>query len=220
MTDDTPSPASGPYADLIDFVWRRVGALHRGLAHSSTGAAADLAHLRTSVGSDAASDPRVWRIVYTDFPPAFLGRGDAASPAESAVHATLGLFAVHQQSRSESMHRRGVGFGRAAQRLATDSGSDAAVRRRFEAVATAVDLREVLHHARGLVTQMSARRIPLDYGLLASDLIQLQNPERRSAVLRRWGREYYTRPDPTTPTDEHSSTTTSADTSLENGTDQ
>ncbi len=46
-------------------------------------------------------------------------------------------------------------------------------------------------HARGLVTQFRAAPIPLDYGQFAVDLLDWQDPTRRTGVRLRWGRDYY-----------------------------
>ena len=38
--------------------------------------------------------------------------------------------------------------------------------------------------------------MPMDYGLLAADLFEWQSPQRRSAVTRRWGRQFARAPIP------------------------
>ena len=47
-----------------------------------------------------------------------------------------------------------------------------------------------MHYARQLVQQLRAASIPLDYGLLAQQLYDLQNPYRADAVRLSWGRAF------------------------------
>jgi CRISPR system Cascade subunit CasB len=110
-----------------------------------------------------------------------------------AEHVALTLYAVHQQSQPVPVHREGIGFGKAARTL-RNSGlySEEAVDRRFVAAATSGSLAELSVHLRGLVTQMRALRDSgFDYTRLFRDLRSWQRPERRAAVRRRWGAEYF-----------------------------
>jgi CRISPR system Cascade subunit CasB len=113
-----------------------------------------------------------------------------------AEHIALTLFGVHQQSRSLPAHRTGVGFGTAVRGLC-DSGnfSEEAIDRRFAAAATASSLNEVGVHLRGLVTQMKSggSAVVIDYTRLFWDLCDWQRADRRSAVRRRWGSQYFAR---------------------------
>lgn len=110
------------------------------------------------------------------------------------MHVAMTLFALHQQSRSEPMHRQHVGLGLAVARLerargGADGDVTSPVRRRFDAVVTATDVAEVAHHLRGLVTQMRGAGVSLDYGRLADDLHTFQRfPDD---VRRRWARQLY-----------------------------
>lgn len=92
------------------------------------------------------------------------------------------------------MHVDGEGFGTAIRRLANPQ--DAAelampVLRRFNALATADNLDEQLHHARGLVQLMRRESIGFDYGTFAEDLARLQDPAHADAVRLRWARQFH-----------------------------
>ena len=169
---------------------QRVSTLQRRyLANSSDGRAL-LAQLRHAVTREPGSDPSVWEITVGALPgPA--PSTDEPTPAERAAHTALTLYATHQQSRTEPMHVPGVGLGSAVRRLGIATGAEEAVRRRFDAAATAMSFSETVHHLRGLVTQLRGARIGLDYGRLADDLDQLQKPDGPDRVRLRWARQYY-----------------------------
>lgn len=177
-------PRLGVLGTEID---RRVRRLLQDLGRTSA-ATAILAQLRNSVGREPGSVPAIWEVTIADLP----GRavGDDPTPEERASHAALTLFATHQQSRPTPMHMRGPGVGEAVRRLAAGD-AEAAVRRRFHAVATASSFEEACHHLRGIVTQLRTAGVPLDYGQLADDLLRLQRPGGDEVVRRRWGRQYY-----------------------------
>lgn len=193
MTDTAAPPrtVTGKYAALYDFVARRVGARQAGYLAGSPRDSAALARLRRAVGSSPGADPEIWADTLNGMPHRYVGGDQRITAAEQSVHATLCLYAVHQQGRGEPMHVRDVSFGRAASRLALRTGNDDAVTRRFQALATAIDLPETLHHARGLITQFRGEGIPLDYARFAVDLTRLQHPASADRVRLTWGRDYY-----------------------------
>lgn len=179
-----------PLGDLGAVVDRRIGPLQTGYLRDVSGPTATLARLRHGVGRVPGSLPELWELTIEGLP----GRadGDVPTPEEWAAHTALTLYAMHQQSRDKAMHVRGRGFGQAVRRLAVGN-RERAVRRRFEAVGTAITFAEAAHHLRGLITQLRPEKIPLDYGQLADDLLQFQVRRRGGpdAVRRRWARQYY-----------------------------
>ncbi len=186
MSEDTTTTAPPRLGELVR------GRVQRIVAQKDTASGrAVLAHLRDAVGKEPGSDPAIWEITVAGVSPT--ARTDTPTRHERAAHLALTLFAVHQQSRTETMHRGGVGFGHAVARLdgarPGNTEGTSPVRRRFDAVATAESFNELAHHVRGLVTQLRGEGIGLDYGLLADDLLQYQrNPD---VVRRRWGRQLY-----------------------------
>lgn len=177
--------------DLGQFVNLRVGALqHRYLAGVSSGGA-DLAQLRHAAGKPVGSVPTVWEITLNGIPGSDDWNSDAPSRNEIAAHIALTLYATHQQSQSDRMHKRGYGVGRSARLLAGRSSSDEAAHRRFQVLGTSESVDELTFHARGLIGQLRAASIPLDYGLLADQLVSIQFPEGLNRVRLQWGRDYY-----------------------------
>jgi CRISPR system Cascade subunit CasB len=204
---------TGYYAPLEDFVRGKVEALQRAYLDADrparrAGATASLARLRRAVGRPVGSDPAVWEETLGGLPEEYASDADDASAGENAAHAAITLYGIHQQSRgSARMHVRGHSIGSAVSRLAVTNTSststgvpdrEQAVVRRFHMLGTAITFAEVVHHARGLITQLRGESIPLDYGRLAVDLARLQSASTADRVRLDWGRDFYFhKPEPT-----------------------
>ncbi len=180
----------GTVAVLERFVSSTVAALQRDLLDDRSSAVAMMARLRRSGGSEARFSA-AWDDVLIGMPTELMGHGDDPSVTERAAFHALALYARHQQSRARPMHQQGAGLGRSIHRLAAALGDEDAVLRRFHALGTAESFAEVVHHLRGLVGQLRVADIALDYGSLARDLLNLQDPRRRGNVRLRWSRDYY-----------------------------
>jgi len=195
MTDVEQQPrVRGRHRALYEFVDGRLRRLQQPAGGTNPSITASLARLRQSIGTEPGSDPAIWAQTVAGMPPQFQGDDLHATAEEHAVHAALGLYALHQQARGEPMHVTGVGMGRACSRLGRATGNEVAVSRRFHALATASSLQEALHHARGLIGQLRAQSIPLDYALFAVDVARLQYPGLADRVRLAWGRDYYFKP--------------------------
>ena len=177
--------------DLSLIVGARVSRLQgEYLRSSAPGAIALLASLRHAVGREPGDVPEIWEITVAGLGPA---RGDEPTPRERACHDAITLYVLHQQSRATAMHVPGAYLGRSVHRLGMSGGVDnsRAVRRRFDAAATASTYIELCHHLRGLVSQLRSAAIPTDYGALARDLLDSQRIGGLAVVRRRWARAYY-----------------------------
>lgn len=172
------------------FVNARVTQLQNGYLKRRPAAVAALAQLRRGVGKPVGAIAELWQLTLegVPLPPRY---GDQATTNERAAHTALTLYALHQQSRSEPMHRPGQSIGAAARILARRSPSSEATRRRFEALGTATTFEEVSHHARGLISQFRTLGIPLDYGQFADQLVGLLHPASADRVRLSWGRDFY-----------------------------
>lgn len=180
-------PYSSELAVFIDAKIRHLQDSYvRGDRKASAG---PLAQLRRAITTEPGADPTVWQFTLDGLPPWYVGHTDAASNGERAAHSAMTLYAIHQQSQPRPMHVRGRSMGRSLREL----GLDQSIKRRFDALMTAVTYAELTHHARGLISQLRAADIPLDYGQFAEDLRLLQDPEKTDSVRLRWGRDYYRR---------------------------
>lgn len=185
---------------------RRIGDLQNGLfrtEYRSPAAVAALARLRRGAGKPAGTVLDVLEFTVSDE----FWFGDERNADDSAVtrryenacHLAMTLWAVHQQSRGDRMHRRGRGLG-AALRLLEPADTVGPVAQRFRMLGTAESFEELGHHLRGVAQLLRARSAPLDYGLLADELVRWQAGDR-SRVQLAWGRGFYRtgRPRPSDP---------------------
>jgi len=156
---------------------------------------AKLAHLRANLTKQPGIDSNITDYTIKDISP--YEQGDEPTESEVAVHLAMTLFATHQQSQSESMQVDGIGFGQAVATLEARNREGKKVegtspeRRRFDAAVTSTNLTELAHHLRGLIGQLRAKGIGLDYGLLAGDLYRFQFPSGADSVRRKWARQFY-----------------------------
>ncbi|MGK5533116.1 type I-E CRISPR-associated protein Cse2/CasB [Streptomyces sp. URMC 129] len=138
--------------------------------------------------------------------------------AETALHLAITLWALHQQShRDAPMHVPRYGFGRSVRFLmdkkkGSGSGNasgdarpgegtpaprkaekelDEPLRKRFVRTAAASSFDELSQRLREMVLLLRAASVPLDYGLLADQLLRWQEPEGRALVHRFWGRDFH-----------------------------
>lgn len=177
---------------LAEHVARKADRLQNLYLRDRPEAVAELAVLRRGVSQQPGADARLVGLTMAGLYPNPNGLSDDVQPAERAAYTALTLFAVHQQShRDRRMHRHGYSFGRSARLLGRRSGARDAVRARFTALATATTWDERVSHARGLIQQLRAHDIPLDYGQFARDLYELRESARADRVRLVWGRHFY-----------------------------
>lgn len=154
-----------------------------------------LAELRRGVGKAPGELPRLWGVLFEEFPEEWLSERDGASRYEWAAYLALTLFALHQQSKdpkTDPMYKAGQSLGRALSRLAGgDEDARERILRRFQQMATATDIKGAAYHLRGLVQLLRAADIPLDYASLAWDLYQYQSSSSVAAVRLRWAQDFY-----------------------------
>jgi len=184
--------------ELEEFVSSRIYSIQRAYLKQdrSTGAAwlAELRKAKTKPGSS----PMTWTLEFEGFPESLIGMTDDPSWGEWAAHLAFTLYAIHQQSQTEPMHRRGkeYGLGRAVARLdmiqrqQSDSAPSGKLPSRFAALATASTFEEISHYSRQLIVQLRDAGIPLDYGRLAGQFYLLQNPMSADDVRLAWGRDF------------------------------
>ncbi len=198
---------------LLRTATRKVAALQERVLSNDATAVAMLARLRRCDPAEVGSEPSVWQLTLSDLPETLteIGgeRADRATYAEQALHTTLVLYALHQQSKEEGVHRPDVPFGRAvgtvARQRAVDEELDSATVARLHQASLAGTFEGHVHHLRGLIQLMRAGQptVGFDYGKFAIDLWQLANPHSDTRrVVARWGRDLHHRPTKSQPTTE------------------
>ena len=209
MSEQTESPSGAPTAagrvaplsPVGAEVARRVSRLQTAYLSKNSGqqafGTAALARLRRGVGKAPGAIHDILEFTLAD---EFVRStaGDEPTREEIAAHACMTLYALHQQSQSERMHQRGYGMGRSIRALTPKDPTDKpAVLKRFQVLGTADSLEELLHHTRGMIQLLRSNRIPLDYGLLADELVRWQRSDGPNQVRLQWGRDFYRAAKPT-----------------------
>lgn len=190
-----PEPSAvddGP--DLQVRLARLIGRLQREYAHGgrpSSWSAATMAALRSATPGDVDTTPASWEALYSAVPDELMGRDDAVSREERAAHATLVLYAVHQTSQSQPMHRPGVRLGQALRRLPGSDDEKSPILPRFTSLTSSSTFEAMAYHLRSLITLLRREGIGLDYVRLCTDLVAFQRPASSAAVRRQWGRDYF-----------------------------
>lgn len=178
---------------LRDYVSGRLQWLQRLPEHPQKAA---LARLRRGVGRVPGDLPELWGIFLQGMPTELQSKTGKPSQAEWAVYLTLTLYALHQQGHGlpkDNMNRGGERLGCAVRRLVKpgEEASDSSILRRFNALASATDMRGISHHLRGMIQLLRASGIPIDYVKLADDLYKLQFPNSAPQVRLKWGQDFY-----------------------------
>lgn len=155
-----------------------------------------IAKLARSAGHDVGADPDIFEWTLEGMPESVIGSlqtSDGPSKAEKAAHTAITLFAVHQKSEfSGPMYTdQNYTLGYSVGKLSQNNLNEAGVHRRFDKVQTASNWKELTRHARALVQLLKQREIPLNYGLLAQDLVKLNSGNDAANEVRlRWGRDF------------------------------
>jgi len=159
-----------------------------------------LAKLRRGVGKQPGELPELFEVLLGDMPEELYSKRDEPSYSEWAIYTALTLFALHQQGKTHPMSaggktenkNSGNSLGAAVGLLVKqDKEREPAIKRRFDAVATANVFTEFAHHARGIIQLLRAEDIALDYPRFAEDLFWYQFAEKRNHIRLRWGEDYY-----------------------------
>ncbi|MFJ5926528.1 type I-E CRISPR-associated protein Cse2/CasB [Kitasatospora sp. NPDC092948] len=186
--------------------------LNRYLADAPDGAAA-LAHLRRT-GNDGTLSPTAWSYLNLDplLPPDTAPADDPRRHALDAACTTLVLWAHHQQSRPERMHRTprpgrtdtSLDLGGALSRLSR-TVDNASITPRFTQLTRMAPTGLPTTTLRPLIRCLREGGVPLDYAALAVQLTRWRMPGGRRQVQRHWSTTHFeTRPAPrpdTTDTD-------------------
>ncbi|MFJ6729796.1 type I-E CRISPR-associated protein Cse2/CasB [Streptomyces sp. NPDC091281] len=192
----TPASRQGPLGLVGSAVHQHITALQRGYMADQSAAVGTVARLRRGVGRPAGEIADLWGLIGTEPLYERYERGELSEEsvrqAEEAAYAAVTLWSLHQQSHHTSrMHRRpGPELGTAVRRLAPGTEIDEPTRKRFVRVGTAATPVILAGRLRDLVLLLRRAAIPLDYGLLADQLVTWQRPDGPPKVRRSWGRSF------------------------------
>lgn len=151
-----------------------------------------LSHLRNSIGRDISETVEIWPLVFEEVPLEYLSTSGTPTRQEIAILASLQLYALHQQGRSKSVHESsGNSVGKALHNIR--NANDIALDRRFNALITSGNFKELITHLRHLISILKQEiETKIDYAKLAEDFYWYQSSlESANRVRMRWGQDYY-----------------------------
>lgn len=190
-----------PTVLIRSYVGSKVSGLQAGYVERTANAVAGLAGLRQAGLTEPGDDPQAWSLLFDGLPHELESDFNDPSRAERAIQSALVLFAHHQTSRAERMHRPKVSIGTAVGMLARarsrGEGLDEPTLRRFQSAAMGQTHPSRVRGLRQLVGMMRSdhnTQIGFDYGQLAADLYTLQFPDRAPRVRLAWGRAIHRQP--------------------------
>jgi len=185
---------------IAEFVSGKIKALDE----DTSVAKAALAKLRRGVGKEPGELSELWDVVLANMHLDLLSDSGQATEAQWAIYTSLTLYALHRQGKNTSMNDPGrviegkripgKSLGAAARKLIEpDKSNEQSIKRRFDAITTAQDMKELVHYARGLVQLLRAANpsITMDYQRFAKDLYSYQFNESRNRVRLRWGQDFW-----------------------------
>lgn len=178
----------------------KLQAMYLGGGSAATAAKASLARLRRLDAPGGGAWIIAGGEIFEDLPDLDLSVGDERKMLR-AVKTALKLYAIHQQSKQDSMSvsreddsvpvssRRSFGWscGKIKSCLEEAEG----VIHRLSTIESARDFDGIEYGLRSLITLMKPKDVKVDYYQLARDLYLLQFDFARQDVFMRWSRDFY-----------------------------
>lgn len=183
--------------EVQNFVGKKIKFLQAEAGLGSSNAL--MANLRRGIGHEPGEMPQLFGIILLDMPEDFISESGIATKEEWVCYTVLTLYALHQQGfdiKSMSMHtNEKFSIGAAMRYLAStyegDSNAEQRMLQRLQTLSTAVDMKELSYHLRGIVQLLKSKGIHLNYVTLAGDLYEMQFYEGKKQVCLRWGQDFY-----------------------------
>lgn len=155
-----------------------------------------LAKIRNSINKDLSYNINAIAYIFSKLPENYLGNSDKLSCKEESILTAVQLYAIHQQSSNSSVLKVYVqeskykdNIGDALSLLRSDDSKS--IDRRFNAMITSSNFKELKHHLRQLIKILKAKSdAKVDYAKLADDLYWYLKGQKNKIKLK-WSRSYY-----------------------------
>lgn len=160
------------------------------------GTRALLSNIRNSINKEVSMNMDTLAFVFQNLPEEMIGSRKELNDYERAILTTLQMYALHQQANVHSVLKLDYEEGERRQNigdaLSSLRGEDSkAIDRRFNAMITSSDVRELEHHLRQLIKLLKAKsEVKVDYASLANDLYRFLR-KQKDGVKIEWARSYY-----------------------------
>lgn len=155
-----------------------------------------LANIRNSINKNMSDNIETMAYIFSNVPEEFLGSSTNLSYEEEAIVTAIQLYAIHQQGAKSSVMKldyeedeRKQNIGEALSTLR--SADSESIDRRFNAMITSSNFKELKHHLRQLIKILKAKSdVKVDYAKLADDLYWYLMGQKDKIKLQ-WSRSYY-----------------------------
>lgn len=159
-------------------------------------AKAILSKIRSSSDSNISNNIEAIAFIFSNVPEEYLGNSGELSYQEEATLTAVQLYAIHQQAKPNSVLKldyeedeRKQNIGEALSTLR--SADSESIDRRFNAMITSSNFKELKHHLRQLIKILKAKSdVKVDYAKLADDLYWYLMGQKDKIKLQ-WSRSYY-----------------------------
>lgn len=148
-----------------------------------------LAILRRSAGLQPEEAPEGWGILLDSFPEELMEKHGAAGIYEKAEFIALTTYAVSMQGSNRIQPPKSVSIGQACGMFADSAESP--VKKRFDRLALSEDIMDLATRLAAMIRLLKGKGVQIDYILLARQLVDWQNENRREAVVMNWFRDFY-----------------------------
>lgn len=162
---------------------------------SSANARATMANIRNSVNRPLTESTDLLALLFRYMPEDFLSTDGKISDEERAVITTIQLYAIHQQSKTESVlleenSEKWKNLGYSLRYLRKD-GDSVAVDRRFNSMVTSTTFQELSHHLRQMIKLLKSKTdAKVDYPRLSRDLYRYLRGYGEEVKFS-WASRYY-----------------------------
>lgn len=148
-----------------------------------------LAILRRGAGLSPGEAPEAWGVLLESFPEELMEKRGAGGRYETAEYIALTSYALSMQGSNRVQPPKDVSIGKACGMFA-DSTEDP-VKKRFDRLVLSTDTTDLAGRLAGMIRLLKGKGIQIDYVLLARQLVDWQNENRREAVVMNWFRDFY-----------------------------
>lgn len=155
-----------------------------------------LANIRNSINKNMSDNIETMAYIFSNVPEEYLGNSGKLTYQEEAIFTAVLLYAIHQQSNNNSVLKidyekdeRRQNIGDALSTLRSDDSES--IDKRFNAMITSSNFKELKHHLRQLIKILKAKSdAKVDYAKLADDLYWYLIGQKDKIKLQ-WSRSYY-----------------------------
>lgn len=114
---------------------------------------------------------------------------------EEAVGSAITLFASHYGTKVRVPYNKDRSFGQALAeiqyKLEFDQSGNNLIVKKLDAILRSNSMIEYRRHIKSILNFATNEKTSFHYGVFTQDLIDIQKPEKKNIILRKWTRDFY-----------------------------